>query len=107
MTNSQTENSPDDTILDSTWSSAPKLSRKVRELAHRSFQLLKGGGEPFETIQARCATDVVPDLCDLRDQLARLQKKIHDRNLEALIPWVDALRQQVDDRLRHAGKAQK
>jgi hypothetical protein len=31
-------------------------------------------------------------------------KKIHGRDLEALIPWVDALRRQVDARLDHARK---
>ena len=62
---------------------------------------------PIEQIQARSPKDVLQDLRDLRDQVARLQQKIHDRRLDALIPWVDALRQQVDDRLsprRKGGK---
>jgi len=46
------------------------------------------------------------DLLDLRDQLARLQQKIHTRKLSALIPWVDALKQQVDDRIGDAGKGE-
>ena len=50
--------------------------------------------------------DVLEDLRDLRDQIARLQHKIHTRNLEALIPWVDALKRQIDDRLADSGKAE-
>ena len=93
------------TSQDSTWSSASKLSRKVRELAHRSYHALKTDPQPVALTEAR-SNEVLQDLRDLRDQVARLQHKIHERNLEALIPWVDALRRQVDDRLGHAGKAE-
>jgi hypothetical protein len=90
----------------STWSSANKLSRKVRELAHRSYHALKTGSKPHARTQAD-AYEVLDDLRDLRDQVARLQHKIHARQLEALIPWVDSLRRQIDGRLGDPGKAEK
>jgi hypothetical protein len=94
------QNMPDGSAVDSTWSSAPKLSRKVRELAHRSFHALRFRSLIGSLNRARSTED----LEDLRQQVARLQRKIHERDLEALIPWVDALRRQVDDRLDHARK---
>ena len=45
------------------------------------------------------------DLNELRSQVARLQQKIHDRRLGVLIPWVDALRRQLEDRLGSSGSA--
>ena len=42
------------------------------------------------------AEDIAKDLRDLCAQVARLQRKIHDRRLDALIPWVDALRRRVE-----------
>ena len=105
MATAEPEDTSETTGLDSTWSNAPKLSRKVRELAHRSFHALKTGSDPLARTQAG-STDILQDLRDLRDQLAKLQHKIHARKLEALIPWIDALTQQVDDRLGHAGKVE-
>jgi hypothetical protein len=94
----------DDTTDGSTWSNAAKLSRKVRELAHRSYHALKAGTQPDPQNQAG-STDIIHDLRELDDQVARLQQKIHARRLQALIPWVDALKQQVHDRLNNAKKA--
>jgi hypothetical protein len=105
MATAERQHAPESTEHDSTWSNAPKLSRKVRELAHRSFHALKPGSDPVARTPAG-PTDILEDLRDLRDQLARLQHKIHARKLVALIPWVDALKQQVDDRLGHSGKAE-
>jgi hypothetical protein len=45
-------------------------------------------------------------LADLRNQLARLHQKIHERRLGVLIPWVDALRRQVEDRLGESEKVE-
>jgi hypothetical protein len=103
MATAERENTPESTDLDSTWSNAPKLSRKVRELAQRSFHALKTGSDPVARTQAP-SPDILQDLRDLRAQLARLQQKIHSRKLGALIPWIDALIQQVDDRLGHPSK---
>ena len=98
MTITERQETPKVASDDSTWSSAPKLSRKVRELAHRSFHALKSDQERmaaylafFEGSPGRAARPAWsggPAAC-----------KIHDRNLEALIPWIDALRQQIEDRL--------
>jgi hypothetical protein len=104
MASSPLQNTPAIADTDSTWSNAPKLSRKVRELAHRSFHALNTGPQRVAQAQAD-SKDVLVDLRDLRDQLARLQHKIHSRKLKALIPWVDALKRQVDDRLADTGKA--
>jgi hypothetical protein len=90
---------------DSSWSSAPKLSRKVRELAHRSFHATHSGARPIAEAQAR-SIDVVQDLRDLRDQVAWLHHKIHARKLDSLIPWVDALKRHVDNRLGDPRKAE-
>jgi hypothetical protein len=100
MANTQVRSSGDDGNLDSTWSNASKLSSKVRELAHRSHRALKGWtGSPVSP------NDIGDDLRELSDQVARLRRKIHERRLEALIPWVDALQHQVDDRLGDTRKA--
>ena len=101
MPNTQPDELHDDTSDDSTWSNAPKLSRKVRELAHRSYRVLKAGKQPDAPAPAS-PEDIAEDLRDLRDQVARLHRKIHERRLEGLVPWVDALRQQVEDRLGNA-----
>ena len=53
MTSTERQENPDSAASDSTWSSAPKLSRKVRELAHRSFHALKSGPKPDDQIPAR------------------------------------------------------
>ncbi len=100
MSSADLENTPESLAQDSTWSSAPKLSRKVRELAQRSFHALRFRSLLGSFNRARS----IEDLQDLRDQVVLLQQKIQSRNLEALIPWVDALRRQVDDRLDHARK---
>ena len=104
MTNAQTEHLHEEASEGSTWSNAAKLSRKVRELAHRSYHALDAGTQLDPQNKTRSA-DTLHDLLDLRDQVARLQQKIHARRLSALIPWVDALRQQVEDRLDNAAKA--
>jgi hypothetical protein len=39
------------------------------------------------------------ELRELRDQVARLQGKIHARRLRALVPWVDALLGRIEARL--------
>jgi len=103
MASFELDNTPQPMGLDSSWSSAPKLSRKVRELAHRSFHAIHSGSQPIAEIQAP-SNDVLQDLLELRDQVAWLQHKIHARKLDSLIPWVDALRRQVDNRLGDAGK---
>jgi hypothetical protein len=100
MSSADPQNTSEGSALESSWSSAPKLSRKVRELAHRSFHALRFRSLLGSLDQVRSTED----LQDLRDQVVLLQQKIHVRNLEALIPWVDALRRQVDDRLDHARK---
>jgi hypothetical protein len=105
MARNELRDAPESTVSESTWSSASKLSRKVRELANRSFHALKAGPQHVALTEAR-SNDILQDLRDLRDQIARLQRKIHERNLESLIPWGDALKQKVDDRLVHTGKAE-
>jgi hypothetical protein len=102
MASLEIDDAPQTVGVDSSWSSAPKLSRKVRELAHRSFHAIHSGSQAVAETQAR--SQYV--LQDLRDQVARLQLKIHARKLDSLIPWVDALRRQVDNRLDDAGKAE-
>jgi len=98
MTCAQPQDLHEDATQDSTWSNAPKLSRKVRELANRSYVALKAGTQADAQTQA-----VSRDIrLDLRDQVARLQQKIHTRRLGALIPWVNALSQRVEERLRSA-----
>ncbi len=100
MSSAELRETPESSPTDSTWSSAPKLSRKVRELAQRSFHALRFRSLLGSLNRARS----IEDLQDLRDQVVLLQQKIQGRNLEALIPWVDALRRQVDDRLDNARK---
>ena len=80
MTNTETQELHEDASQDSTWSNAAKLSRKVRELAHRSYLALKARTQP--DAQARAGPEgIADDLRDLRDQVARLQQKIHERQL--------------------------
>jgi hypothetical protein len=98
MQNTQPQESHDDASQESSWSSAAKLSRKVRELAQRSSRAIKAGAPLDPQNQAR-STDNIHELRDLDDQVGRLQQKIHTRRLGGLIPWVDALRQRVRDRL--------
>jgi hypothetical protein len=105
MASAPLKNTHEDTDSDSTWSNASKLSRKVRELANRSYHALKTPSPPVGRTED-VSSEVLQDLRDLRDQIARLQHKIHTRNLGALIPWVDALRRQVDVRIGHSGKAE-
>jgi hypothetical protein len=105
MASAPLKNTSESTETDSTWSSASKLSRKVRELAHGSYHVLKSASEPLAHTET-VSSEVLQDLRDLRDQVARLQLKIHARNLGSLIPWVDALRRQVDTRIGHSGKAE-
>jgi hypothetical protein len=89
---------------DSTWSNPAKLSRKVRELAHRSHRALKARTRP--DVPARPGSDdTQEDLRDLRDQVERLQQKIHALRLGVLIPWVDALGKQVEDRIHNEREA--
>jgi hypothetical protein len=90
MTSTQTQNWRDSPCLESTRSDAGKLSRKVRESAHRSQCVLRAGKRPDGVAQV-CETEFARDARDLRDRVTRLQQKIHDRRFYALIPWVDAL----------------
>jgi hypothetical protein len=85
---------------DSSWSSAPNLSSKVRELAYRSHRALKLTSRPPES-----PNETGDDLGSLRDQVAVLRQKIHARRLGVLMPWVDALQHQLDDRLGRDRKA--
>ncbi len=94
MANSQPQSSSDFVAQDLSWSSAPNLSTKVRELAHSAHSLLKG-----RKVSPGCPEDIRVELRELSDQVARLRRKIHERQLGALIPWVDALQRQVDERL--------
>ena len=101
MTTTETQKVQEDAGVESSWSNAPKLSRKVRELAHRSFVLLKTDAQAGVRTQED-PIEIRDDLRDLREQIARLQQKIHARQLKALIPWVDALSEQVEGRLGSA-----
>jgi hypothetical protein len=105
MKNTQPQESHDDASQESTWSSAAKLSRKVRELAHRSSRALKARAQRPDFQNQAGSTDDVHDVGDLNDQVARLQQKIHARRRGALIPWVDALKKRVDMRLNSTRKA--
>jgi hypothetical protein len=98
MTSIRLDDLPEGRSQDSTWSNPAKLSRKVRELAHRSYWLLQAHTPPDALAQAR-PEEIAEDVRDLRAQGARLRHRIHQRRLLALIPWVDALENQVDDRL--------
>ncbi len=89
---------------DSTWSSPSKISRKVRELAHQSHRALKVVSQPH-VLNPKVSQETSVDLNELRGQVARLQQKIHDRRLGVLVPWVDALRRQLEDRLGNSGSA--
>jgi hypothetical protein len=105
MTRFDTSEPPPSAGQDSTWSSAPKLSRKVRELALRSYRAVHSKPR-LDGARNAGPEDVVEDLADLRNQLARLQRKIHERRLGVLIPWVDSLRRQVEERLGESGKVE-
>ena len=105
MTRFDASESLPDAGQDSTWSSAPKLSRKVRELALRSYRAVHCEPRP-DRLKNAGPEDAEQDLADLRNQLARLQQKIHERRLGVLIPWVDALRRQVEDRLGGSEKVE-
>jgi hypothetical protein len=74
MRNAQTQNWPAATSSDSTWSAAGKLSRKVGEWAHRSYQFLTTRSRTDAPVQAS-PEDVVRDYRDLRDQIAGLQPR--------------------------------
>ena len=81
---------------DSSWSNPAKISRKVRELAHRSHQAaLRADAKPHFSIP-RSPEESHQELRDLRSQLARLQQKIHTLGLRGLVPWIDALKRTVD-----------
>jgi hypothetical protein len=98
MTKTQPQERRDHANQDSTWSSASKLGKKIRELAQRSHRALK-----TRTVSQDGPADVTDDLHDLRRQVARLRQKIHERRLGALMSWVDALEQQVNERLGSHG----
>ena len=105
MTGSEFEKTPQLLGVDSSWSSAPKLSRKVRELAQRSHHAIHSGSDPVADTRAS-PNDILQDLRELHDEIALLQHKIHARKLDSLIPWVDALKRQVDNRLGDTGKGE-
>jgi hypothetical protein len=71
-------------------------------LAHRSHGVLRAGKRPDSVAQVS-ETEFAQDIRDLRDKVARLRRKIHDRQLYALIPWVDALRRQLEAGLATRG----
>jgi hypothetical protein len=98
MTKIRFDDPAEGTGEESTWSNAAKLSRKVRELAHRSYRALKAGAAPDVPTQVS-PDELAEELRDLRAQVARLHEKIHERRLQPLIPWVDRLRRQVEHRL--------
>jgi len=87
----------------STWSNPAKISRKVRELAHQSHRALKAAAHPH-VLAPRDSQDRPTDLRELRNQVVRLQQKIHARRLGVLVPWVDALRQRIEDLLASTEK---
>ncbi len=92
-------------IDESSWSHASKISRKVRELAYRTHMALTTAAQ--RSRQARAGSeDIETDLRDLRDQVVRLQQKIHIQRLGVLVPWVDALRRQVESRLAEPQKTE-
>jgi hypothetical protein len=91
MTDTKSKERREEPGQDSTWSSPSKLSRKVRELAHRSHRVLHA----YPVLPENPA-HIGDDLRDLRQQVARLRQKIHERQLAGLISWVDALDQQVN-----------
>jgi len=93
---------PESAGQDSTWSNPAKISRKVRELAHRSHRALKSAA-PSQVL-ASSHSEASQELRDLRIQLARLQHKIHALRLGVLVPWIDTLRLQVETRLNSAEK---
>jgi len=99
MTDIRIKAQPESLDQESTWSSASKISRKVRELATRSYHAMKTSRQPVPLASTR-HQEIAGDLRDLRDQVARLRQKIHARRLNALIPWVDALWKQVDGHAR-------
>jgi hypothetical protein len=99
VTDKRSRDANDIASQESTWSSASRLSRKVRELAHRSHRALKTG-----TIGREAHQPIDEDLRDLREQVRRLQRKIHERRLAALISWIDALRQKVETGLGDRGR---
>jgi hypothetical protein len=88
---------------ESTWSNPAKISRKVRELAHQSHRALKTVARPH-VLAPKEFQDRPVDLYELRNQVARLQQTIHARRLGVLVPWVDALRQRIEDLLASAEK---
>ncbi len=92
MEDRQSQNVPETVKDESSWSSPVKISRKVRELAQRSHSALRSGA----VYAARHPDIHGDDLGDLHAQVARLQQKIHERRLQALIPWVDALRRELE-----------
>jgi hypothetical protein len=103
MTSSAEQNLQENSGQESTWSNPAKISRKVRELAHRSHQVIKAGYRDVASARedSQATTE---DPGELLDQVARLQKKVHERKLGALIPWVDALRDRVEDYLGSKGE---
>ncbi len=103
-TQTQTQNWQHATSSDSTWSDGRKLSRKIRELAHRSHRFLKTSPRTDAPVQAG-SQDMAGEQRDLVDQIDRLPRRIHEHRTSALIPWFDALHHLVEDRLKLARKA--
>jgi len=104
MTRKQPEELEENKSQDSTWSNPAKIARKVRELAHRSHRALKAGARPY-VLALKGAEDRNEEVRDLHKEVSRLQQTIHAQHLGVLIPWVDALWRQLDDRLNSLGKA--
>ncbi len=91
---------------ESTWSNPAKLSRKVRELAHRAHRALKADPRPHVLASSNSEASH-QELRDLRIQLARLQQKIRALGLGGLVPWIDALKRLVETRLNITEKEEK
>ncbi len=84
---SQLESPHENASQDSTWSSAPELRKKVRELAHRGHRTLEAPRQCPE-----CPEDLGEDPRDLREQVAKLHRRIHQRCLGGLVAWINALK---------------
>ncbi|MFO0949669.1 MAG: hypothetical protein U0835_00665 [Isosphaeraceae bacterium] len=68
---------------------ASELATRLRDLALRAHRLVQDA-------QASGDEAVGPDLRELRASLLRLEADILDQNLQGLLTYVEALRQQVE-----------
>jgi len=68
----------------STWPNAANLNRKIRELAH-CWDHAPRAETQLDALAQAGPDETAVDLQYLGDQVARLQRKIHDRWLKPLI----------------------